>query len=282
MEPGRIGPTDGQRRDVVQRGLNGLERVGEASLAGSGSMPQSPEAFQRNHGVGPERADGGPPQRAHVAQRAEQAAHVAGDGAHIGALAAFGLEHRMVNVRQLDQVEAADLDRTGLELDGFAAAREVVRALPFDLDGGIARRHLGDGSGEPGQDREDVGFARARDAGLDHPPLGIVGVALLAPAHGEAVAFAPVHHERDRFGGFAERDRQASGCERVERPGMAGTARRGEPLDRRDRMGRRHADRLVEHDPAVNVELQSLALAGGLARPRLVNIRHRRLRQDRV
>ena len=37
MEPGRIGPTDGQRRDVVQRGLNGLERVGEASLAGSWS-----------------------------------------------------------------------------------------------------------------------------------------------------------------------------------------------------------------------------------------------------
>src|SRR6266480_1677115 len=49
LEPGRIGPTDGQRRDVVQRGLNGLERVGEARLASGGSMPQSLQIFQRNH-----------------------------------------------------------------------------------------------------------------------------------------------------------------------------------------------------------------------------------------
>src|ERR1700720_2006556 len=38
LEPGRIGPADGQRRDVVQRGLNGLERVGEASLPGPRPM----------------------------------------------------------------------------------------------------------------------------------------------------------------------------------------------------------------------------------------------------
>ena len=37
-EPCRIRPTDGQRRDVVQRGLNGHESVGEASLTGRGSM----------------------------------------------------------------------------------------------------------------------------------------------------------------------------------------------------------------------------------------------------
>src|ERR1700758_2812306 len=30
LQPGRVGPADGQRRDVGQRGLNGLERVGEA------------------------------------------------------------------------------------------------------------------------------------------------------------------------------------------------------------------------------------------------------------
>src|SRR5665213_2000061 len=33
LQPRRIRPTDGQRRDVVQRGLNGHEGVGEASLA---------------------------------------------------------------------------------------------------------------------------------------------------------------------------------------------------------------------------------------------------------
>src|ERR1700739_1776185 len=34
LQPGRVGPADGQRRDVGQRGLNGLERVGEALLVG--------------------------------------------------------------------------------------------------------------------------------------------------------------------------------------------------------------------------------------------------------
>src|SRR5262250_3235220 len=62
LQPGRVGPADGQRRDVGQRGLNGLERVGEARLAGAGSMPQSLEPFQGNHVVRAEGADGRAPQ----------------------------------------------------------------------------------------------------------------------------------------------------------------------------------------------------------------------------
>ena len=38
MEPCRISPCDGQCRDVVQRGLNGQKRVGEAALARRGSI----------------------------------------------------------------------------------------------------------------------------------------------------------------------------------------------------------------------------------------------------
>src|ERR1700730_16076658 len=38
LEPGRIRPTDGQRRDVVQRGLDGHDRLGETYLASGGSM----------------------------------------------------------------------------------------------------------------------------------------------------------------------------------------------------------------------------------------------------
>ena len=38
LEPCRIRPADSQRRDVVQRGFNGHERVGEVSLASGGSM----------------------------------------------------------------------------------------------------------------------------------------------------------------------------------------------------------------------------------------------------
>src|SRR5215831_11461919 len=67
LQPGRVGPADGQRRDVGQRGLNGLERVGEARLAGAGSMPQRLQPFQRNHVLGAERAYLGAPQLADVA-----------------------------------------------------------------------------------------------------------------------------------------------------------------------------------------------------------------------
>ena len=37
MEPCRISPSDGQCRDVVQRGLNGQKRVGEAAFDGVAS-----------------------------------------------------------------------------------------------------------------------------------------------------------------------------------------------------------------------------------------------------
>ena len=61
-------------------------------------------------------------------------------------------------------------------------------------------------------------------AGGDDPALGVVGVALLAPADREAVALAAVHHERNGLGRLAERDRQAAGGQRIERAGMSGAA----------------------------------------------------------
>ena len=63
---------------------------------------------------------------------------------------------------------------------------------------------------------------RPRRRGLDDAAFGIVGVALLAPAHGEAVGLAAVHDERHGLGRFAERDRQTAGSERIERAGVAG------------------------------------------------------------
>ena len=97
-------------------------------------------------------------------------------------------------------------------------------------------------------------------AGGDDAALGVVGVALLAPAHGELVELAAVHDERNGLGRFAERDRQAAGSERIERAGVAGALGREQALDDADRMGRGHADRLVEHEPAVHVALVALEL----------------------
>ena len=99
---------DGQRRDVVQRGLNGQKRVGEAALAGRGSMAQSLQLFQRNHVALAERPDRGPPQRADMAETAEHPAEIAGERPHIGAFAAFGLEHGMVAIRLFDQDQAGE------------------------------------------------------------------------------------------------------------------------------------------------------------------------------
>ena len=99
MEPCRISPSDGQCRDVVQRGLNGHQRVGEASLAGRGSIAQSLQLIQWNHVVFAEWADQGPPERADMAESAENPAHIARKRADIGTLAAFGLEHGPVVIR---------------------------------------------------------------------------------------------------------------------------------------------------------------------------------------
>src|SRR5258708_27504366 len=99
-----------------------------------------------------------------------------------------------------------------------------------------------------------------RVAPSDDPPFRVVGIALLAPAHREAVALAPVHHERDGLGGFAERKRQQTRRERIERAGVTRAARLEQPLDHRDRVGRCHSDRLVEDDPAMYVALLALVL----------------------
>ena len=46
MEPCRICRANGQRRDVVQRGLERQENIGEVVLASGRSMTQSLEPFQ--------------------------------------------------------------------------------------------------------------------------------------------------------------------------------------------------------------------------------------------
>src|SRR5450759_4078902 len=148
-----------------------------------------------------------------------------------------------------------NLDRPGLQFDGLPVTRQIIGALALDLDGGVLRRNLLDQAGEPRQQFPDRLGGGPDLAGLDDLALSIVGIAFLAPGDREAVALAAVHHERDGLGSLAERDRQAPGGERIEGSGMAGALGLEQPLHHRDRVGRGHADRLVEHDPAVDVAL---------------------------
>ena len=53
----------------------------------------------------------------------------------------------------------------------------------------------------------------------------------------------------------SQRDRQAAGSERIERAGMASALGGKQPLHDGNGLRRRHPDRLVKHDPAVNVAL---------------------------
>ncbi len=165
-----------------------------------------------------------------------------------------------------------NLDRPRLQFHGLAVPRQIVGALALDLDRRILRRDLLDQAGESRQQVPDRFRRGPLIAGLGHLSFGIVGIAFLAPGHREAIALAAIHHEGNRFGGFAERDRQAAGGERIEGAGMAGALGRKQPLQHRDRMGRGHADRLVEHDPAMDVALVAarLIVLARLLLPRIV------------
>ena len=77
---------DGQERQFRQTRLHRQKRAGhQARVVG--------QAIERNRRVGGKRADAGPAQFDHMAVAAERAAEIAGDRAHVGALAALGLEH---------------------------------------------------------------------------------------------------------------------------------------------------------------------------------------------
>src|SRR5271155_5017355 len=102
-----------------------------------------------------------------------------------------------------------NLDRARLQLDGLALPSQVIGPLALHLNSGILRWNLLDQAGELRQKGHDR-FRRGPEVtGSDHTAFGVVGVALFAPGHGEAIALAAIHYERDRLGGLADRDRQS-------------------------------------------------------------------------
>src|SRR5207248_11563936 len=79
---------------------------------------------------------------------------------------------------------------------------------------------------------------------------------LLAEADGEFVSLARVEHSAGELGRFAQRDRENTARERIERAAVADLGLRFTRLaqhafDRAYRLGRAEAHRLVEDDPAV-------------------------------
>ena len=145
-----------------------------------------------------------------------------------------------------------DRHRPRRKIRRLAVAREIIGALAIDLDRRKGRRRcrivpVKRGSGariaaRPGR------APMARDLAV-----GIVGVGFRAPEHGEAIGLLAVLHERHGLGRLAESDRQNARGQRVERAGVAGLLGVEQALQLRDGMGRGHADRFVEHDPAIDL-----------------------------
>src|SRR4029079_13496355 len=90
----------------------------------------------------------GPPQRADMAETAQNPADIAGQGPNISPLATLRLEHGLAVLSMFHEVYFGNLDRPGLQFDGFAGPRQIIGAFALDLDRGILRRDLLDQAGE--------------------------------------------------------------------------------------------------------------------------------------
>ena len=115
--------------------------------------------------------------------------------------------------------------------------------------------------------------ARSLVGAGDDLALGIVGRALLAPAHAKTVGLGAVLDDRHRLGRLAEGDGQHAGRERIERSRVTRLLGVEQELEPPDRLGRGDADRLVEIDPAVDLDagrplLRRLAAPARPASPR--------------
>src|SRR3984957_21330497 len=184
---------------------------------------------------------------------AERPAEVTRDRAHVRALAAFGLEQRVVGVGR-DQVEPVDMDRARFDLEGFAFARKIVGARAGDADGGEGRRRLENGADEARQEALNLGWGGTAIRAWGDPSFGVVGRGFPRPAHAEPVGFGSVLNDGHGLGRLAESDRQHPRCERIERPGVACFLGVEQELDSPDRLSRGDPGRLIEIDPAVDLD----------------------------
>ena len=140
------------------------------------------QPIERNAGVGRKRTDAGPTQFDHMSVAPKRATEIPRNRAHVGALAAFGLEHRCIGLSRY-QFEPVDIDRARFNLKGFAFAREIVGARAGDPDRGKGRRRLQDGADEARQKAFDLGWSGAQVGARDDLPFSVVGGAFLAPSH---------------------------------------------------------------------------------------------------
>src|SRR5262249_24566745 len=94
----------------------------------------------------------------------------------------------------------------------------------------------------------------------NYSAFGIVSITFLTPANCEPIELPAIHYEGNGFGRFTKCNRQRPGGERIERTGMPCALGIEQPFHHADRVRGGHADRLVEHDPAMYVVLVAFFL----------------------
>ncbi len=201
-----------------------------------------------------EGSDNRPTQCRQVSDGPQRQRQVASEGPDIGALAAS--DHEICVVRcQVAPRNSRRSIRTWRDFSStdLAGAGEIVGPLAVDFQGREGRRPLFDLAQEGRQRRVDGGIARPHVAGRRDLALGVLGRARLAEAQGEAVLLPRVHDEGHGLGRLAQRDRQDAAGQRIERAAMAGLLCAEQPAHAADRRRRAQPDRLVEHDPAVDL-----------------------------
>src|SRR5579883_59094 len=87
----------------------------------------------------------------------------------------------------------------------------------------------------------------------DDRAVGVVRIRLGPPGDGEAIGLFAILNEGHGLRRLAESDRQDTRGERIERAGVTRLFSIEHALQPGDRMGRGHADRLVERDPAIDL-----------------------------
>ena len=110
---------DAERGQVVQGGLDGKQQALQRVLALL--LPRLSRSASVTACASSKRSNARAPQRDEMAEAAERAPHVAGERAHVGALAAAGLEDGRIGVRHVDQDQRFDLHQSRLQLDDLAA-----------------------------------------------------------------------------------------------------------------------------------------------------------------
>ena len=114
------------------------------------------------------------------------------------------------------------------------------------------RAGLHDLADEAGQKCADLAFGGSGVARCRDGAFLIVGGGLSTPADGEGVGFLAIDGKRDGLCRFAERDRQDSGGERIERARVTSLLRVEEALHPGERVRAGQPERLVEDEPAID------------------------------